>query len=93
MTDYLSDVPSDKYFWVSDGSVLKNLNDLVQKLSQIDRDTFIYHVNSAKNDFFNWVHDVIGDIKLANQIASIKNSQKMLKIIENRINNLQKFHQ
>ncbi len=92
MANYLEDVPEDKAFWVKDGGVLKNLKDLAHKLREIDRDTFIYHVNSAKNDFFNWVHDVVGDLRLASQIASVKNSQKMLKLVQDRIHNLQKFH-
>lgn len=92
MTNYLTDVPDDKAFWVRDGSVLRNLKDLLHKLKNIDKDTFIYHVNSTKNDFFNWINDVIGDLKLANQIKNTKNAQKMLKILENRIHNIQKFH-
>lgn len=64
----LGDVPEDKQFWCNDGRVLKNLRELETALKEMSDETFRYHVNEAKNDFSNWVNDVIGDEDLARDL-------------------------
>jgi hypothetical protein len=78
----LGSVPDEKNFWVNDGRVLRNLKDLSVALVDMDEDTFKHHVNKEKNDFKNWINDVIGDNKLAKDISKTKNQ----KVMENKIN-------
>lgn len=85
----LGNVPEDKVFWVNDGRTLRNLQELSLALANMNEETFRYHVNKEKNDFRNWVKDVIKDEKLANDIAKIKSKKLMLERINKKINQLQ----
>lgn len=74
----LDDVDGDKRFFVCDGSIIKNLKELGVVLKNMSDETFGYHVNEEKNDFSNWVKDVIGDEELA---YLIKNNRKIISAI------------
>ncbi len=69
----LKDAPEDKKFWVCDGRVLKNLKELEQALRTMSDETYRYHVNKVKNDFYNWIKDVFKDRKLATEIKKSRN--------------------
>lgn len=64
----LADVPADKVFWLYDGRVLKNLDELAAALEDMSEETYNHHVTGEKNDFCNWVRDVIGDTTLASNL-------------------------
>ena len=49
---------------------------------------FTYHVNKEKNDFKNWVSDVVGDKKLANDIDKPKSKEHILNKVNKRISQL-----
>jgi hypothetical protein len=66
--EWLADVPEDKVFWCSDGRVMKNLTELEKALLEMSDETFRYHANESKNDFSNWIQDVIGDVQLADDL-------------------------
>ena len=44
------------------------VDELDTTLQTMPGGTFSYHVNSDKNDFANWVRDVIGDVTLARNL-------------------------
>ncbi len=85
---YLSDVPSEQCFWVNNGPILKNLDELAGMLPELSDEIFHHHVNSEKNDFSSWIKDAIGDQKLANDLLSSKNKDSILKKIRSRLNSL-----
>ena len=87
---YLSDVASEQCFWVNNGPILKNLEELANVLPEISDDTFQHHVNNEKNDFSNWIKDVVGDQQLANDLLSSKSKYSALNKIRNRLNSLKK---
>lgn len=87
---YLSDAPTEQCFWVNNGPILKNLEELANALPEMNEDTFKHHVNSEKNDFSSWINDVVGDQKLANDLLSSRNKESFLKKIRNRLNSLKK---
>ena len=87
---YLSDVAPEQCFWVNNGSILKNLDELANTLPDLSEDAFYHHVNDEKNDFSNWVRDVIGDQALANDLISSKDKYSALRKIRNRMNSLRK---
>jgi len=66
---WLDNVPRAKVFWCHDGRVLQSLEELAAALRDMPEETFRYHVTKDKNDFRNWVSDVIGDTTLANQLG------------------------
>ena len=78
-------MPEEKRFWVHDGKYLKNLGEMEAELRTMSEETFHYHVNEAKNDFGQWVHDVIGDDKLTRDLQKSVNKAQAAHCIANRI--------
>lgn len=87
---YLCDVAPEQCFWVNNGPILKNLDELANALPAISDETFNHHVNREKNDFSNWVNDIVGDKKLANDLLSSRSKESALKKIKDRLNSLKK---
>lgn len=87
---YLSDTSPEQSFWVNNGPILKNLEELANVLPCIGDETFKHHVNNEKNDFSSWIRDAIGDQKLANDLLSSKSKESIVKKITNRLNSLRK---
>ena len=87
---FLSDVSPQKVFWVHNDGSLKNLDDLAMVLEMMPDDVFKHHVNRDKNDFANWINEVIGDIELAKDIRKLKTRDVIFKVIKKRISDLQK---
>jgi hypothetical protein len=81
----LGDVAEDEQFWCQNGQVFKNLRDMEIAFDQMGDDTFRYHASEAKNDFSNWVRDVIGDEKLARDLQKSANHAQAGKAIASRI--------
>ena len=65
----------EHYFILSSGGIIKDIKDLALNLDGIDDADFYYHVSSEKNDFSNWIKDIIKDKKLAHEISQIKNKK------------------
>ena len=87
---YLSDVAPAQCFWVNNGRILKNLEDLATVLPDIPDDTFNHHVNKEKNDFSAWINDVIGDKKLAKELSRTINKNSAFKKLIDRLNSLKR---
>jgi hypothetical protein len=82
---YLADVPQEYVFWCCDGQILKNLRELRDALAAMSEDTFAYHANAAKNDFRNWVGDIIKDEVLASNLLKATNTTSAVRIVTERI--------
>jgi len=78
-------INQEHYFYVNNGEILKNLNDLLECIKIIDPTTFSHHFNSEKNDFYNWTRDVLKDTVLAKQLLKSKTREEMIKSIEQRL--------
>jgi alpha-amylase len=87
---FLQDVPEDKMFWCVDGRVFRNLRELAAALKDMSDETFRYHVNDHKNDFSNWIKDVIGDSTLARNLLNVKDRKKAEKLVNKRIISIEK---
>ncbi len=72
----LANVPEQFTFRSYNGDVYWNLRDLAQAVASMNDAVFTYHVNDQKNDFANWVADVIGDRKLARELRETRNPAK-----------------
>jgi hypothetical protein len=81
----LADVPEEKRFWCSDGTVWKNLWELEIALRQMSEETFCHHSSETKSDFSNWVRDVIGDEKLASDLKRSTTLAQAAKSVSNRL--------
>lgn len=86
----LGEVPADKVFWVYNGGILKNLEQLAVALKEITPEQYAYHVNKEKNDFSAWVKDVICDKILATALMKAKTKAAALKAVKARITKLRK---
>jgi hypothetical protein len=83
---WLRDVPPDKVFWFHDDRMVKNLGELATTFREMPEETFHYHVMEDKNDFSNWVRDVIGDVTLANQLQKATTQATAAHRVETRLN-------
>ena len=76
------EVYGDQRFFVINGNILSRLTELPAALKAMDTDTYAYHVNSDKNDFSQWVSDVLGNKALATKLKKAKNKDDMATLIE-----------
>ncbi len=81
----LGDVPNDKRFWCQDGRFVKNLEELGKALNDMSDETFHYHSGEGRNDFSNWIRDVVGDDKLAKDLSKAKSRIQASKAVAQRI--------
>ncbi|MBI2659453.1 hypothetical protein HYX05_05140 [Candidatus Woesearchaeota archaeon] len=87
---YLCNASPEQCFWVNNGPILKNMEELANALPDMSNETFHHHVSSEKNDFSNWLKDIIGDNKLANDLLSSRSKEAAVKKIRDRMNSLKK---
>jgi len=85
----LGDVPDEKHFWCHDGKLVKNLAELEKALNNMSDETFHYHSSEGRNDFSNWIRDVVGDEKLANDLTKAGSRTQANKAVAQRIAFLQ----
>jgi len=81
----LADVPDEYVFYLNDGRILKNMENLRDALNAMSDELFAYHVNSAKNDFSNWVRDIMNDEKLAKDLLKTSNRLQSFKVLSQRV--------
>ena len=87
---FLGNVPEDKKFWINNGPALSSLAELAEAFPKLNQEAFSHHVNKEKNDFSNWIKEVIGDAKLAEEISKAKTKHSALKKLKERLNSLKK---
>lgn len=78
-------IPAEKRFYASDGSVYASLRDLAKGLRAMHPGTYSYHANGQRNDFHNWIRDVFGDKKLAQDVLAARNQHHMARLVEARL--------
>jgi hypothetical protein len=83
--------PSDKTFYTHQGHIIWSVYELVSDVQNMDDYNFVYHVNldHNKNDFADWIRDVLGDEELAMQLEGITDKKKYLSIIKKRIKKIE----
>jgi len=84
----LSDVNPENKFNLHMGTSIVNLGELAEALEIIDDVSFKHHVTKEKNDFSNWVRDIIGDIELSNDLLKAETRKKAFEIVSQRIEHL-----
>ena len=68
----LKNVPEQFTFYSHDGGRFWNLQDLARAVASMSAEVFEHHVNAEKNDFANWVFDVVGDHALAHELRNTR---------------------
>jgi hypothetical protein len=69
------------YFYLSNGQIIKRINELPGTLSRIDDKTYSCHVTSYKNDFAKWIYDVFREETLSSVLGNIKSKEEMARIL------------
>lgn len=68
-------------FWVSDGSVLSHMMDLLNAVQNMDSEVFEYHAQGDTNDFALWVEHVLCDTDCAQKLAKAKSQKQAEKVL------------
>ena len=84
------EIPSEHYFFARNEMIIKSLSELCDALNNMDDHTYMHHVNKERNDFSEWIKDVIGDKKLAKGIRKAKTKEEVSKFISMRLERARK---
>ena len=87
---FLSDAPEEYVFRCTCGRTLRNMQELADELAAMTEEAFAYHVNAEKNDFANWVRDIIGDKRLVEDLMRAKDRVTVAKLTSERVALLRK---
>lgn len=88
----LQNCDEEKKFWAQNGQTYKSLYDLVEGLRAMDDACFQHHVSPTKNDFSQWIGDVICDQTLSEGLAHLSTRDAMSKRLLLRIRFLELMH-
>ena len=75
------EITPEQYFILKNGQPVKSLRELIDILDYVDDSTFQHHVNEYRNDFSNWVREVIDEPDLADKISVAENKASMLRAL------------
>jgi hypothetical protein len=81
----LKKAPAEYIFWCHDGSTFSDLLELAEGLRMMSDATFAFHANREKNDFSNWIRDIIGDIELADALMLVTSRPEAVSCVIARI--------
>ncbi len=81
----LKNAGSDKAFWLKNGQMIINLKELFDSVNQMSDLDFEYHVNKEKNDFVNWIKNVLGEEDLAKKMVRYKSKLPFISILKYHI--------
>lgn len=70
-----------KYFFLHEGGELKSLEELYIELQTMEPRVFEHHVNAERNDFANWIRDVMGDRYLAHKLSTVTSKDEIMKLL------------
>lgn len=57
-----------EYFYLKSGKALKDIEELCVVLETLSEEEFLFHVNTTKNDFANWIRDIFKEEELSNTL-------------------------
>ncbi|MDD5086768.1 MAG: hypothetical protein PHV16_03355 [Candidatus Nanoarchaeia archaeon] len=72
----LKEADKEHYFYLCDGSVIKNVLELSKCIETMSNEVFGHHVNDMKNDFSSWINDIYSDEKLAQKMLETTDKDK-----------------
>ena len=81
----LANVPEEYVFRCCDSRILRNMKELGETFASMTGETFAHHSNEERNDFSNWVRDIIRDEKLARDIWKSLNRTQAAKNVARRM--------
>ncbi len=85
----LCDVPEEKHFKLKIGAKIANIKELHEMLEIISDRNFMQHVTKNRNDFANWIRNVVYDSELADMMQKADTRKKALYVLCSRIDMLE----
>lgn len=87
---YLATTEEGKYFYAVDGSVLKNIYDLLDFFEKCSSETYSKHANREKNDFASWAIGVFKNERLKENLLSARTENEAALYTKRNINMLER---
>jgi len=78
---FIKEVSPEKHFILKNGERIASLSELVQKLDSMPEEVFKAHVTENKNDFANWIRDVLAQEELAEEIRTKNAKEELLTLL------------
>lgn len=77
-------------FGFKDGQEVKSLEELANVLDSVSDETVQFHMERSPNDIAKWVHDVVGDYELAENLAEAQHREQMHRMV---VDHLEMLHE
>ncbi len=71
-----------KYFWLSNGALIRNIFELADTLRVMDDGVFSSHVSGQKNDFAKWIGVSLNNENLAQKLSKASSKREMIEVLE-----------
>lgn len=81
----------EEHFAASDGRAIRNLWELGEFLAASQDRDFSYHCSPARNDFAEWVGEVLLDFELAQLMMGVRDRKEMARLVGERVSQLEAF--
>lgn len=72
----------DKHFILKSGERVASLKELMEKLDSMSEEVFRAHVTENKNDFANWIKDVLEQKRLSEEVQPKKEKEELLALLK-----------
>lgn len=76
------DVEPELRLWLSDGRVIRTIEDLYKAVKNMKEKIFNEHVDKNRNEFAEWVSEILGQEKLAGELANAPNRKDTADILK-----------
>ena len=88
---YLS-TPDDpnKWFYLKDGRVLKNIYDLLDYTFKCSEDDYTQYQNEERKDFYNWILNVFSNERLAKSVKKARTAREANMFLDRNIKMLER---
>lgn len=72
--------PGEEFLFVN-GTTAETVSQLRTQLKKLSPEQFSHHVNSQKNDVYNWLRDCV-DPSLAERVRNIRDQGQMVEMLK-----------
>jgi hypothetical protein len=69
------------YFYLSNGQIIKHIEELPDVLEKADASVFNNHVTPFKNDFAKWIYEVHSNSHLSQLLSQVKSREETIRIL------------
>ncbi|MCA9388598.1 hypothetical protein KC644_02440 [Candidatus Berkelbacteria bacterium] len=81
----LKNAPGEHVFWLHDGHSISNLRELRDAFKLMTNRQFSHHVTAERNDFVNWITDILEDSVLADDLALVQTQREAYEVVSKHL--------